>query len=420
MTTALSTAIALTATVADMVPTIKVLAIALPKRAGDDNVADRAIVFNVVDGYTTVATRGTTAVDMVVTADVTAPGTFAVNGRDLERTLSKMVGRRTRAVNEREIAFHVDVDRGTLAIDYDGITVSLPTINVPDTPDDAERIPFGQIDAADLRSVWTRISVACGTDDTLPMLTSINMRVMDDGTAVFAATDRFRLARAVTPFTAANHAQAPSRINFKSDMVKQMTTLLSDVDGPVTLEVSPIQESTGNQVHASPKVYVTAPGFTITADLFDGDFPNIDPLFPKTASVTVTVDAAQFQDRLSKIAPHAAITGTVNLAVATGSLTMQVGGGEGGHAKTTIPADTCNTEVDGDFDTAFNLGYLRDGLKALGDIDRVTFVMSQASRPALFFDTDAGDPVPTPEADNHAVLPARDTIYLLMPIRLPG
>ncbi len=419
MTTALSTAIALTATVADMVPAIKVLATSLPRRGGN-NVADRAIVFTVVDGYTTVATRGTTAVDMVVTADVTAPGTFAVNGRDLERTLSKMVGRRTRAVNESEIAFHVDVDRGTLDIDYDGITVSLPTINVPDTPDTAERIPFGVIDAADLSSIWNRVSVACGKDDTLPMLTVINMRVMDDGTAVFAATDRFRLARAVTPFTAEHHAQAPDSVSFHAPMFKQMATLLAGVNGPVTLEVSPMQEIKGRKVHASPKVYVTAPGLTITADLLDGEFPNTEPLFPKTASVTVTVDTAQFQDRLSKIAPHVVVNGKVLLTITDDSLTMQVNGYEGGHAKTTIPADTCNTELDGDFDTAFNLAYLREGLDSLGDVEKVTITMNQPSRPALFFVTDAGDPVPTPQTDNPAILPARDTVYLLMPIRLPG
>ena len=145
----------------------------------------------------------------VVTGDDATAGTILVNGAELAAAVKAMPKSKTARAEltvtyPGPVAGPVTEDgRGPelardmppiLAISCDGITSQLagmPTDEYPALPELPELA--GTFAADDFARAFTRVAAAAGRDDTLPVLTCVQVQLAE-ASVTFAATDRYRLA----------------------------------------------------------------------------------------------------------------------------------------------------------------------------------------------------------------------------------
>jgi len=119
-----------------------------------------------------------------VEAEVSEPGTVLVPGRLLAEI--------TRSLPSLPIEFADDPDGVSLTCGSASFTlVTLPVEEYPDLP--ALSQTAGTVDGGDLAAAIGQVAPAASRDDTLPLLTGVNLEV-DGETMTLAATDRYRLA----------------------------------------------------------------------------------------------------------------------------------------------------------------------------------------------------------------------------------
>src|ERR1700761_6184177 len=119
-----------------------------------------------------------------VGAEVAEPGTVLVPGRLLAEI--------TRSLPSLPVEFADDPDGVSLTCGSASFTlVTLPVEEYPDLP--ALTQTAGTVDGGDLAAAIGQVAPAASRDDTLPLLTGVNLEVAAD-TMTLAATDRYRLA----------------------------------------------------------------------------------------------------------------------------------------------------------------------------------------------------------------------------------
>jgi DNA polymerase III subunit beta len=128
-----------------------------------------------------------------VEAEVSEPGTVLVPGRLLAEI--------TRSLPSLPIEFADDPDGVSLTCGSASFTlVTLPVEEYPDLPVLSQTA--GTVDGADLAEAIGQVAPAASRDDTLPLLTGVNLEVAAD-TMTLAATDRYRLAVRDLPWSPA-------------------------------------------------------------------------------------------------------------------------------------------------------------------------------------------------------------------------
>ena len=119
-----------------------------------------------------------------VDAEVAEPGTVLVPGRLLAEI--------TRSLPSLPVEFADDPEGVSLTCGSASFTlVTLPVEEYPDLP--ALSQTAGTVDGGDLAAAIGQVAPAASRDDTLPLLTGVNLEV-DGETMTLAATDRYRLA----------------------------------------------------------------------------------------------------------------------------------------------------------------------------------------------------------------------------------
>lgn len=172
------------------------------------------------------------------------------------------------------------------------------------------------VDAAALADALDAVRFAVGTDPEIPALAGVHVEVSAD-TLRFAATDRYRMAVAELVPTA--------------------------VDGPAVTVLVPGGFVTGvrSQVDRNPTaelafgpdgVDASAPGWRITTDPLDHDFPDYRPLLPVRGAEgrrQVTVDATELRRALEPgrapavVREHLGVTHPVAVLAATDDGTVE-------------------------------------------------------------------------------------------------
>ena len=249
----------------------------------------------------------------------------------------------------------------------------------------------GTIDAHDLARAVAQVSVAASRDDTLPLLTSVQIEV-EGSSLVLMATDRYRLAvREMTwsPQDAGLTTHALLKARTLSDVAKSLTS-----SGDVTVALS-------SEPSASSLIGFEAGGRRTTSLLTDGDYPPVRRLFPESTSIHATVGTDELMAAVRRVSLVADRSTPIHMSFTQGNLELDAGQGDDAQATEQLVA---HLEGD-DISTAFNPGYLLDGLGALNQ-PYVRLDFTHASKPAVLTGMDS-------------IGGTEDSTfrYLLMPIR---
>ncbi|AKK10035.1 DNA polymerase III subunit beta [Corynebacterium uterequi] len=334
-----------------------------------------------------------------VPAEVDDEGCFAVAGRliaDIVKNLPK-----------KPVELKV---KGSKALLKCGSAhFELPTIPLDDYP----KLPdmpevTGTVTPSLLAEAIDQVSAAAGRDDTLPMLTGINMKI--DGEKIrLAATDRFRLAVRTLEWE-------PSSPGVSADLLIPAKSLQENAGAlnPSSPDPVKISVGTGESIGAEGLFGLQMDDRQTTTRMLDADFPNITPLIPKSHTAIATVDIAELQDVIRRVSLVTDRNAQIRMEFSEKELVVSAGGTDSAHAEESIPAAFVGRDT---FLTAFNPSYLKDGLKALRS-DRVVFGFTEPSRPAILIPEP--EEMPTAGADGSFPSPETHFTYLLMPVRLPG
>ena len=318
-----------------------------------------------------------------VPADVEEGGVVLVSGRLLAEIAKSLPSK----------PVDLEVEGTKVAVSCGSARFSLAAMAADDYPGlPAMPGATGTVDAHDLAQAVAQVVIAASRDETLPLLTSVQMQVEGERLTLMA-TDRYRLAvREMTwsPQDAGLTTHALLKARTLSDVAKSLTST-----GDVTVALTEAGAS------SSGLIGFEAGGRRTTSLLTDGDYPPVLRLFPQSTAIHATVGREELIAAVRRVALVADRSTPIHLAFTDGELTLNAGQGDDAQASESLVA-----HLDGeDISTAFNPGYLLDGL---GAITRpyVCFDFTHPSKPAVLTGVESvgGEVDPTFR-------------YLLMPIR---
>ena len=317
-----------------------------------------------------------------VAADVEQDGSVLVSGRLLADI--------AKALPNKPV--DLEVEGTKVAVSCGSARFSLAAMAADDYP----ALPVmpavaGTIDAHDLARAVAQVSIAASRDDTLPLLTSVQIEV-EGSSLVLMATDRYRLAMRELTWSPANtelSTTALLKARTLSDVAKSLTS-----SGDVTVALS-------SESAASSLIGFEAGGRRTTSLLTDGDYPPVRRLFPESTSIHATVGTDELMAAVRRVSLVADRSTPIHMAFTQGNLELDAGQSDDAQATEQLVA---HLEGD-DISTAFNPGYLLDGLGALNQ-PYVRLDFTHASKPAVLTGMDS-------------IGGTEDSTfrYLLMPIR---
>ena len=317
-----------------------------------------------------------------VAADVEEDGVVLVSGRLLADI--------AKALPNKPV--DLEVEGNKVAVSCGSARFSLAAMAADDYP----ALPVmpavaGTIDAHDLARSVAQVSIAASRDDTLPLLTSVQIEV-EGSSLVLMATDRYRLAMRELTWSPANtdlSTTALLKARTLSDVAKSLTS-----SGDVTVALS-------SESAASSLIGFEAGGRRTTSLLTDGDYPPVRRLFPESTSIHATVGTDELMAAVRRVSLVADRSTPIHMSFTQGNLELDAGQGDDAQATEQLVA---HLEGD-DISTAFNPGYLLDGLGALNQ-PYVRLDFTHASKPAVLTGMDS---IGGTEDSSFR--------YLLMPIR---
>ncbi|MEU3855669.1 DNA polymerase III subunit beta [Streptomyces sp. NPDC029554] len=329
--------------------------------------------------------------EATVKADVTEPGTVLVSGRLLADI--------TRALKPKH-QIHMTADDSRLIVNSGATRYTLPTLPLeeyPALPSTGE--PTGTVTGPTLAEAVAQVATAAGRDDTLPVLTGIQL-TLADGKLTLAATDRYRFAvrtigwNAIDPSIDTAQALVPAR------SLTETVKMLADTDHIRVTLPGP----TG-------VLGLADPSHATTARVIDGQLPEHRKLWPTRDSInaTVIVDTDELTAAVKRVALVVGANRVLQLTATNGALSLQAGASDEAQA-----VDTLDAQYDGGreaFTIAFNPTFLLDGITALGAPKTVLW-MTERTRPALLTGADSNVNL------TELTLGCDELQYLLMPIRL--
>ena len=295
-----------------------------------------------------------------VAADVEEDGVVLVSGRLLADI--------AKALPNKPV--DLEVEGNKVAVSCGSARFSLAAMAADDYP----ALPVmpavaGTIDAHDLARAVGQVSIAASRDDTLPLLTSVQIEV-EGSSLVLMATDRYRLAMRELTWSPSNtelSTTALLKARTLSDVAKSLTST-----GDVTVALTEAGAS------SSGLIGFEAGGRRTTSLLTDGDYPPVLRLFPETTTIHATVGREELMAAVRRVSLVADRSTPIHMSFTEGSLALDAGTGDDAQASERLDA-----HLDGqDISTAFNPGYLLDGLGAITQ-PYVTLDFTHPSKPAV-------------------------------------
>lgn len=319
-----------------------------------------------------------------VEAQVDSPGEALVSGRMLSDIAKALPNSDVRLELKES---HVEVRCGRAQF-------SLGTMALEDYPALPE-LPEkqGSVDARDFAAAIGQVVIATSKDDTLPLLTGVRMEV-EGPRITLLATDRYRLAQRELLWN-------PRDIEFSSQLLLK-ARVLSDVarnltsGGDVELSLNPADASARSAI-----IGFSAGERQATSSLMEGDYPPVRKLFPEETPLEYACSRTELLEAVKRVSLVVERKTPVHLTFGDGALRLEAGQAESAQAEESIGLVSEAEELR----TAFNPGYLQDGLAAL-DTEYVRFGFVHATKAAVMM----GQTEAEGEADDSFK-------YLLMPIR---
>ena len=291
-----------------------------------------------------------------VRAEVAEPGTVLVPGRLLVEIV--------RSLPQHPVEFGDDPDGVSVTCgDAAFMLTPLPLAEYPDLPDLPQLA--GTADGGALAAAIAQVTPAASRDDTLPMLTAVNVE-LDGKTMTLAATDRYRLAVRELDWNPApgDHGRIALLVPAKtlSDAARMMS---HDTVVRVVLRHGGDGPDTGPQAGGGPGAAEAMIGFAtgerrLTTRLLAGDFIRYRSRFPEEFGCTADLPAEAFAEAVRRVALVAERGTPVQLTFGPGRVAIAGATRGQAKAKETVPADFSGDEPS----IAFSPQYLLDGIIA--------------------------------------------------------
>jgi DNA polymerase-3 subunit beta len=305
-----------------------------------------------------------------VGADVAEPGTVLVPGRLLAEI--------TRSLPSLPIEFADDPDGVSLTCGSASFTlVTLPVEEYPDLP--VLSLTAGTVDGGDLAAAIGQVAPAASRDDTLPLLTGVNLEVRGE-TMTLAATDRYRLA-------VRDLAWSPSRPDVSGSYLVPARTLVDAARTmapgvPVTVWLrsdrdrdTELAREYGDAGAADPgpggpsasraadaMIGFESGGRRVTTRLIAGEYIKYRSRFPAEFACQADIPAAPFIEAVRRVSLVAERGSAVRLTFGGGEVTVEAETQGRARAREIVRADFHGVEPG----IAFSPHFLLDGIVAAG------------------------------------------------------
>jgi DNA polymerase-3 subunit beta len=292
---------------------------------------------------------------MRVRADVAEPGVFLVPGRLLVEIVRSLPG--------QPVEFGDDPDGISVTCGEASFAVaSLPSAEYPELPELPQLA--GTADGGALATAIGQVTPAASRDDTLPMLTAVNVELAGT-TMTLAATDRYRLAVRELGWNPAPGFGDADRVSLLvpartlSDAAKLMSA-----GTEVRIMLRPGGDRAGvasaGGGAAEAMIGFDAGERRLTARLLAGEFVRYRSRFPDEFGCTADLPAEAFAEAVRRVALVAERGTPVQLTFAPGRVTVGAATQGQARARESVPADFAGDEPV----IAFSPHYLLDGVIA--------------------------------------------------------
>jgi DNA polymerase III subunit beta len=306
-----------------------------------------------------------------VPADVAEPGTALVPGRLLAEITRSLPGLPV------EVGDAGDADDVVLTCGPASFSlVTLPIGEYPKLPE-LPRLA-GTVDGGALATAVGQVTPAASRDDTLPVITGVNVEI-EGGTITLVATDRYRLAiRELSWSPAEPEPQQDERSTLLvpagtlADAARMMTPgvpvrimLHAGGQRADSQAAGGRTARTADQGGGSPRAADAMIGFEtggrlLTTRLIAGEYIKYSSKFPEEFGSTGDMPATALAEAVRRVALVAERGSSVRLSFGPGQVTIEAGTKGQARARETVAADFTGEESA----IAFSPGYLLDGIGA--------------------------------------------------------
>ena len=255
-----------------------------------------------------------------VPADVEEGGVVLVSGRLLAEIAKSLPAK----------PVDLEVEGTKVAVSCGSARFSLAAMAADDYP----ALPAmpgvaGTVDAHDLAQAVAQVVIAASRDETLPLLTSVQMQVEGERLTLMA-TDRYRLAvREMTwsPQDAGLTTHALLKARTLSDVAKSLTST-----GDVTVALTEAGAS------SSGLIGFEAGGRRTTSLLTDGDYPPVLRLFPEETTIHAAVGREELMAAVRRVSLVADRSTPIHMSFTEDGLALDAGTGDDAQASERLDA----------------------------------------------------------------------------------
>jgi DNA polymerase III subunit beta len=287
-----------------------------------------------------------------VDAEVTEPGTALVPGRLLAEI--------TRSLPPFPVELDHEKDDVTVTCGPASFTlVTLPVKEYPRLPE----LPLlaGTVDGGVLATAIGQVAPAASRDDTLPVITGVNLEIDEDSIRL-VATDRYRLAirefgwDPARPGSAATLLVPAKTLSDAARMMMPGTPVRVMMRG----ELAPEASQPDSLRAADAMIGFETGGRRLTTRLIAGEYIKYMSRFPDGFGSRGDMPAVPLVEAVKRVALVAERGSSVRLSFGHGQVTIEAGTEGQARARETVAADFAGEETA----IAFSPHYLMDGLGA--------------------------------------------------------
>ncbi len=292
---------------------------------------------------------------ILLDAEVAEAGTALVPGRLLAEITRSLPPLLVEVADEKD---DVTVTCGPASFTL----VTLPVKEYPRLPE-LPRLA-GTVDGGVLATAVGQVAPAASRDDTLPVITGVNLEI-DDDTIRLVATDRYRLAIRELGWNPAHPGTRGTLLvpaKTLSDAARMMTpgvpvrVMMRGEQGAST-----IGAKSGDQLRAADAMIgFESGGRRLTTRLIAGEYIKYMSRFPEDFGSRGDMPAVPLAEAVKRVALVAERGSSVRLSFGHGKVTIEAGTEGQARARETVAADFSGEETA----IAFSPHYLMDGLGA--------------------------------------------------------
>jgi DNA polymerase III subunit beta len=281
-----------------------------------------------------------------IDADVSEAGTALVPGRLMAEITRSLPGH----------PIEVD-DKDDVTLTCGPASFSLVTLPIGEYP----RLPelprlAGTVDGGVFATAIGQITPAASRDDTLPVITGVNVEI-DGGTITLVATDRYRLAIRELDWNPARPGAGSTLLVPAKTLADAARMMAPGV--PVRVMTRGTDEGSGSAAaRAEAMIGFESGGRRLTTRLIAGEYIKYSSKFPADFGSYADMPAAPLAEAVRRVALVAERGSSVRLSFEPGKVTIEAGTKGQARARESVAADFKGEESA----IAFSPQYLLDGL----------------------------------------------------------